>query len=89
MTLGIVAGVFVALVIWWLQELDKEFDRERVDEKIRREQEAFEAHIRPLHWDLEKGLSLSEIKADFRREQLDEVIRLNNQEIDRLNRMYA
>lgn len=89
MTIGIVAGVFVALVIWWLQELDREFDREKVDEKIREEREAFKAHIRPLNWELEKGLSLSEIRADFRREQLNEVIQLSNQEIDRLNRIYA
>lgn len=89
MTLGIVAGVFVALVIWWLQELDKEFDRELVDRKL---QEEREREFRAAMEDeaiIEYAMLELEIRSDSRRERLNEVIQLNNQEIDRLNRMYS
>lgn len=90
MTIGIVAGVFVALVIWWLQELDREFDREKVDEKIRREQEREQEQesrdVRESEAELEYAMLSLEIRSDAYLDRLDEVVARNNMQIEQLKR---
>ncbi|AON97426.1 hypothetical protein SEA_CHEWYVIII_3 [Rhodococcus phage ChewyVIII] len=59
MIVGIVAGVFVAAVIWWLLEIDKEWERDRVNAKIQRhyeieKQELYMAKTR-LEWELDRA----------------------------------